>query len=170
MRRLILVQGLVSVLVLSASLSFAQVENLIIPYTAFFANAMLPASSSGDDWDSSIPYLNRPDSAGDLHAPIYFPPSADGKKIWRLGVRYYDNAAEVLRVRLYKTDFLNGKTTEVAQWTSSGDASFQRTGYLRYWAMSGRGIDSNRYSWWVNVYFQNNGLDLRLYSIRIEYE
>ena len=171
MKRLILVQGLVCVLVLSASLSFAQRENLIIPYTAFFADLMQPTFSTGDDWNSDGDYLYRNDNSGDLIAPIYFPPSADGKKIWRLGVLYYDNHASAdLRVELYKTDFLSGNKTLVASWNSSGDTASKRTGYLRYWAMSGRGIDSNRYSWWVRVGFEDSGTVLRLYSIRIEYE
>jgi hypothetical protein len=156
---------------LLAAPCFPQDGEIMIHPTAFVGyNDTDPYTNIG--WEaSSNPYIYRDTSNGYLVAPVDFSPAADGKRVHRILVRYYDfNASGYVRIRLYKTNILNGTQTLVAELNSgtAAAANVWQTMELYRTDMNAVMIDQHKYAWHISAYMQS-GINLRLGPIRIKY-
>ena len=151
----------------SVSVSHAQIFELCYP-----GNAFTPSINSTDyhkHFEGYI-YLNGPSQ---LNCPVNFPPSANGKKVSRLSVTYMDNAGGgYVKVALYKLDRWSGDAVLVGSLESSS------TGYsprifnmnLSKSKLKAKGIDNNRYAWYLYGFMSGFGDHLRIYQVTIRYE
>jgi hypothetical protein len=162
-----LIFGIGIFFVFLTSFSYAQFYELCYP-----GNAFTPSSNSVEyhkHIDGYL-YLNGPHQ---FNYPVIFPASANGKKVSRLSVTYLDNVAGgYIRVALYKLDRWSGDATEVGILSSSstGSSPFIFDMNLPKGQMKTRGIDNNRYAWYLYGYMSGFGENLRLYQVTVRYQ
>lgn len=174
-KKSILIHCAIFLLAFSATL-MGQAEFVIVPPSAF--NCM---TGSGD-WvksDGAEQYLYIRGGVNDMDriymAPVYFPPSATGKKVIRMSVMVLDGSSTAgIAVRLRKTDILTGDNHWVVLSVATDLVGAPGKVLLHdHTTTEGRTIDNNRWAWDLAVFFEfvpSPEDSLRLYSIRIKYE
>jgi hypothetical protein len=108
----------------------------------------------------------------ELTAGVNFPDSADGMKVQRVSISVIDNSAGSFSVVLQKVDRWSGTVTWVAELTTAGLSSSGSVQYVNIpkSLMTAPGIDSDRYAWYVMVFFDSAGsTNLYLKSVTIRY-
>jgi len=123
------------------------------------------------------PYLtpNQPGREMEMYAPVYFPASAQGKKVRRISVKLHDGTGDgLVAVTLYKVKFKSGEKFLVISAQTSSDDDYMGDMIVNSSTGQKRWIDNSKYSWYLRLSFldwmDNVGeKDLWLYSVRIEY-
>lgn len=174
-KKSILILCLIILLALSPTL-VGQSEFVIVPPSAF--NCM---TSSGN-WiksDGAEQYLYITGGVAEMDriymAPVYFPPSATGKKVKRLSVTVLDNSSTAgISVRLRKTDIQTGNNHWVVFFVGTGLGDTPGKVLLHdNTTTEGRRINNKTWAWDLLVAFEfvpSPEDSLRLYSVRIKYE
>jgi len=142
-------------------------------HLSFSGNVFNGNEPSRDFFKAANGYLYMPSGNGTHVAQVNFPDSANGMGVSRLSVSYLDNnSSDYLLVHLSKVDRWNGTWTQVASVSSNGLLNSTDIRYLNIpkSQMTGRGIDNNRYAWYLVVYFSGSGNTLRLYNVTVRYE
>ena len=106
-------------------------------------------------------------------APVNFPDSANGMQVTRLSCTVRDNSTTgMLQIQLYKVDRWSGLSKAVAwKGTEVADAAnFVRCLNTPKSQMMARGIDNNRWAWFLVIYFSEGNTDLVLFHATIRYE
>jgi len=174
-KKLIFSLGVFFLLAFSPTL-MGQSEFVIVPPSAF--NCM----TSGGGWvksDSAEQYLYITAGADFLDrtyiAPVYFPPSATGKKVKKMSVTVLDGSdAAGIAVRLRKTDLTDGNNHWNVFFVGTGFYEALGKQLLHDNATSeNRTINNRRWAWDIVVTFEfvpSPEDALRVYSVRIKFE
>jgi hypothetical protein len=159
--------GAMILLFLFASTGMAQRHHL--NYTA--------AHFSGDSSDN---FLRTGDDIANLgtgmawfDGAVNFPDSANGMQVTRLSCTLVDNSATgYLQVQLYKVDRWSGLSTLVGYLTTSAAFTSSSVIYLNIpkSQMNARGIDNNRWAWYLTAYFSEGNTVMGLSHVTISYE
>ena len=154
----------------------SQAEFIIVPPSAF--NCM---TNSGK-WiksDSTEQYLYITGGVDIIDriymAPVYFPPSATGKKVKRMSVTLLDeNDAAGISVRLRKTDLRDGNNHGLVFFVGTGLEDMPGKVLLHdNTTDEGRTINNKKWAWDLLVAFEfvpSPEDSLRVYCVRIKYE
>ena len=164
---LFLIFGIGILLAFLTSFSYAQFYELCYP-----GNAFTPSSNRVEYQKHADGYFYL-DGPHQFSCPVIFPAGANGKKVIRLSVTYLDNVSGgYIRVSLHKLDRWSGDATEVGSLSSSstGFSPFIFNMNLPKGQMKARGIDNNRYAWYLNGYMRGFSDRLRLYQVTVRYE
>ena len=153
-----------------------QAEFVIVPPSAF--NCMT-SSGSWVKSDGAEQYLyikggvNIEDRL--YIAPVYFPPSAKGKKVKRMSVTVLDDTESAgISVRLRKTDLVNGDNHWVVFFVVTGLSETPGKVTLHdNTTLEARTINNKKWAWDLVVFFEfvpDPEDALRAYCVRIKYE
>jgi hypothetical protein len=161
--------------------------SLVVTAHSQEAVIIAPCALNGDDYTD--PYEQEGDTPSETHAyvytwvptgesaadgfyaPINFPPSANGKRIYRLTVSYYDfDSGEQIAVYLRKVNIYNNQAVVVGSVGSGTAFASNIWSYMKKGGntMSYRTIDNSRYAWYVFVYVGDNA-NTRVGPIKVEY-
>ena len=174
-KRPILMMGVFFLLAFSSTL-MGQAEFVIVPPSAF--NCMT-SSGSWVKSDGAEQYLYITGGVDIMdriyYAPIYFPPSATGKKVKKMSVTVLDNSDTAgISVRLRKTDLVNGDNHWVVFVVGTGLEETPGKVLLHdNTTTEGRTINNKRWAWDLVVAFEfvpSPDDALRVYCVRIKYE
>ena len=159
--------GIVILLLVFSSPGFAQRYHLTYSSGHF----------SGDTADN---YFKNSSSLGNLltgeswlYAPVVFPDSANGMQVTRLSCTVRDNSTTgYIQAQLYKVDRWSAQST-LAGFVTTG-TTFAATAVQLLnkpkSQISARGIDNNRWSWVLVVYFSEGNTQLGLSHVTLRYE
>jgi hypothetical protein len=167
-RNLSLSLGMVVLLLLFSNLGLAQSYHLSYSGNVFNGN-----EPSRDYFKAANGYLYMPSGNGTHVAQVNFPDSATGLGVSRLSVSFLDNNnTAYLSLTLSKVDRWSGTWTAVGSVTTNGLGVSSAIRYLNIpkSALTGRGIDNNRYAFYLVVYFSGSGNTLRFYQATVRYE
>lgn len=130
--------------------------------------------------DSTDEYLNSGNSVSvqttshALLAPVSFPDSANGMQVTRLSCTVWDNSVSGrILVSLLKVDRWTGSAHRVGKLETGLTQASNSLQYLNLpkSQMMARGIDNNRWAWYLEVYFSEGYPTLlQLYHVTIRYE
>ena len=174
-KKSILIPGVILLLAISPTL-MGQPEFVIVPPSAF--NCMTGSGNwiKSDGAEQYLYITAGVDIADRIYmAPVYFPPSATGKKVRRMSVTVSDESnAAGISVRLRKTDLVNGNNHWVAFFVGTGLEDTPGKVLLHdNTTTEGRNINNRRWAWDLLVSFEfvpSPADSLRLYCVRIKYE
>ena len=147
--------------------AFSQISEISVPGCAF-----TPSTNIVDytKWFQGYIYVGSPSQ---LNCPVYFPESANGKQVTRLSFTFLDNnVGGTVSVSLYKLDRWSGQATPIGRISSNEAGASPDIMYrnIPKSYMSARGIDNNRYAWYLYGYMSDGGDSLRIYQVTIRYE
>jgi hypothetical protein len=174
-KKSILILGVIFLLVFSPTL-VGQAEFVIVPPSAF--NCM----TGFGNWvksDGAEQYLYIKGGVEEMDriymAPVYFPPSATGKKVKRMSVTVLDDSNTAgISVRLRKTDLLTGDNHWLVFFVGTGLGDTPGKVLLHdSTTTESRKINNKRWAWDLMVAFEfvpSPEDSLRLYSVRIKFE
>jgi hypothetical protein len=166
-KALTLIIGLGILLIFLTTPTYSQTYEICYP-----GNAFTPNSNNVDYSKDSEGYIFVAVSH-QMNCTVNFPSSANGKQVTRISLSYLNNKSGGgnVGVTLYKLDRWSGTATEVGSLFSGFVDPSPNIKYLNSpkSMMTARGIDNNRYSWYLNGY-SSGGSDLRIYQITIRYE
>ena len=159
----------------------ARVGVLILVFTSFsmaqrYHLTYAAGHFSGDSSDvySNFGYsLSNSGLRSWLFAPVVFPDSANGMQVTRLSYSLLDNSVTgYIAVSLEKVDRWTGIATTVGFLASDYSGASNSIAYLNKpkSSMNGRGIDNNRWAWYLMAYFSEGDTPLNLYHVTIRYE
>ena len=171
----IFILGVFFLLAFSPTL-MGQSEFVIVPPSAF--NCMTSSGSwiKSDGAEQYLYITGGVDIMDRIYiAPVYFPPSATGKKVKRMSVTVLDDSDTAgIAVRLRKTDLVNGNNHWVV-FSVVTDLEETPGKLLLHdnTTSEGRTINNRRWAWDLVVVFEfvpSPEDSLRIYSVRIKYE
>ena len=163
---LTLIVGL-GILLFLTTPSYSQLYELSYPGNAFTPSTNTAGYTKHSE--GSI-YL---DGAHQMNCTVNFPASANGMQVARISLTYVDNdsGGGYVGVTLYKLDRWSGNATVVGSLYSSGSGASPDIRYLNIpkSMLAARGIDNNRYSWYLYGY-STGGVNQRIFQVTIRYE
>ena len=159
--------GIVILVLVFASAGFAQ------RYHLNYSSGHFSGDTADNFFKTSSALGNLFSGEAWLYAPVVFPDSANGMQVTRLSCTLRDNSVTgQMQVQLIKVDRWSAQSTYVG-WVSSG-IPFAATAvqYLNLprSQLSARGIDNNRWSWVLAVYFSEGNTQLGVSHITLRYE
>ena len=159
----------------------ARVGVLILVFTSFsmaqrhhltYTGAHFSGDSTGEHRNNGN-WVSSNSASHVLYAPVSFPDSANGMQVTRLSCTLVDTSTSGrIGVTLVKVDRWTGYAINVCYLTSSLAFSSSSVQYLNVpkSQMTGRGIDNNRWAWYLMAYFSEGDTPLNLYHVTIRYE
>jgi hypothetical protein len=165
-KSLILFLGLGILLCLMATTGFAQ------QYHLMYSGNHFRGYDFDDDWNGFSGGIYGMTAGTELTTGVNFPDSADGMQVQRVSISVIDNSTGNFRVALQKVDRWSGTVTWVAELTTAGLSSSSSVQYVNIpkSLMTAPGIDSDRYAWYIMVFFDSQGsVDLYLKTVTIRY-
>jgi len=106
-------------------------------------------------------------------APVNFPDSANGMQVTRLSCTILDNSITgFLQVQLYKVDRWSGLPVDVSYLSTNAPFAANSVIYMNIPKnqMKARGIDNNRWAWYLTAYFSEGKTALGVSHVTIRYE
>jgi hypothetical protein len=155
--------GIVAIFLLFPLLAQAQVEELVIPASAF-----QPMRGGGQQTWNLIGGKLRMDPAstyGWMCAPVHLP---DGAKITKIIARVYDNGAENFIVYMYRINIYANSEQQMARMDTSGASSSWVTltqQPVSYWQVDTGGYGYTLYISWGSAL----GTDYQIEGVKILY-
>jgi hypothetical protein len=148
------------------SFGMAQLHHLTFTGAHFNGGTAVEYANSGH-------FVGKLNTGGSLYAPISFPDSANGMQVTRLSYSAWDGSATgQITLFLVKVDRWTGNSTNVASNSTGIAAAVNSVQYLNLpkSQMGAKGIDNNRWAWYLRVYFSEGDTALYLYHVTIRYE
>lgn len=167
MRKISTIFAMAALILVFTSSSFAQQHHITYTGTGFIG------WFDTEDFQHLSGAVYKPTNPGWVDCQVNFPDSANGMQATRMSITYEDNSATgYLRVHLRKKDRWSGAFFEVAIINTGTTSASPSIRYLNIpkSQMSARGIDNNRYAWYLAVYFNEGGTSMRLHQVTIRYE
>ena len=105
-------------------------------------------------------------SCRSFYAPIHLP---DGAKISRVLISYYNNSTTYTEVDMHRMNIWSGSVQTMFSSYTYGGADQIRKKTVVGSTISYKWINGLKYIYYLKLYFNKSGSDLRLYAVKIEY-
>jgi hypothetical protein len=153
-----LIMGIGVLLLFTVSVSFSQAYFVSLSGTGFLGQTEI------EDWSHVEGYVYKPTSTGWVDAQIVFPD--DLRYIERMSITYYDfMTTGEIKVELVKKNRWDGTTTVIATKSTGQLAAANVVQTTSVILGTGRGINNANFIYYIRVYFNNFGANLRFHSV-----
>ena len=154
--------GISALLFLCAVPSLAQIYELSFTGTTF--------NTSNETQSYTANFNGYMQTSGQLRGQLNFPSWASGLNVSRLSATVYDNTTGYVGIGIEKVDRWTGNRTQLCYIMSPGESTSVQFLNVPGSAMTARGIDNNRYSFYFYSFISTNTSDLRLITVTVRFQ